>query len=125
MDIREALKGVDYTFFEKILSSNDFTKMNGYETARFVYAATWMKYRMKFYEEKARADKAMRKIVDKNIEMENILEKFKELAAVYEKETGCKYEVPQTSVDLSHLEEAVKEKPEGKQIPEAGKDTPS
>lgn len=98
MDIKEALKGVDYSFFEKILSKNDFTKMNGYETSRFVYAATWMKYRMKFYEEKTRSDTAMQTIVKKNMEMEDLLERFKELAKKYEEKTGERIDIPETSV---------------------------
>jgi|GEM_PF-4376977 len=97
---RKLMEGVSYKFFDEILSRNDFTKFtDAYAAMRFVYEATWTKYRMKFFEEKVRADRANSIIIAKNIEMEKLLEQFKTLAKTHEEKTGERIDIPKTSVD--------------------------
>lgn len=55
---------------DKILSLMDLEKLNMYEVVKKVYEATYMKYHIKFFEEKAMREKLEARIIKKNTELD-------------------------------------------------------
>lgn len=76
MDVKEIAKGVDWTFLTKIMENNDFTKSTPWEVIQFVYQATWLKYRMLAMEHKAYADKLEQKVIAKNGELDQLMQRI-------------------------------------------------
>lgn len=99
------LKEVPMEYLETILGAVDVTKMNMLQVVQHVYRATYMKYSIKFYEEKMLREQVEERMIEKVKlvdEMESKLSDLKEqLDAACEKNKEL-----QERVDVSAPSEA-------------------
>jgi len=63
---------IDYTFFNKLLENNDFTKMNMYEVCKFIYDATYIRFGQKYYETKAELDHVTLSVIKLTGQLEDL-----------------------------------------------------
>lgn len=65
MDDSLNLKEIPMEYLEQIIGAIDVTKMNMWEVVQHVYRATYMRYSVKFFEEKMAREKLEEKMIAK------------------------------------------------------------
>lgn len=62
-----------------MLTAMDLEKLNMFQVVQKVYEGTYMRYHLKFFEEKMMREKLEARIIDKNKEIDRLHAKIKEL----------------------------------------------
>lgn len=73
------LPEVNWDFFNKLLDNPKIPQMNMLEVCKYIYEATFIRYAMKFYEEKFRREEYEKKIADKQGEYDKLKAQYEEL----------------------------------------------
>jgi len=77
---------IDYTFFNKLFETNDFTKMNMYEVCKFIHDATYIRFGQKYYETKAELDHVTLSVIKLTGQVEDLKRENESLRFLLEEE---------------------------------------